>query len=53
MERGESHLISTKGGAKFFRNGVTYVCGATPEGVPVYMIEVASHFSSNQTQDEL
>lgn len=50
---GELVLTSTRGGFNVLNNGVSYMYGATPNGEPVYIIEVGNHFSSSQTQDEL
>lgn len=50
---GEEALTKTRGGWNVFNNGVSYIRGATSEGCPVYCIEVARHYSSNQTQEEL
>ncbi|CAO1637100.1 unnamed protein product [Sympodiomycopsis kandeliae] len=50
---GELLLTSTRGGFNVLNNGVSYMYGATPNGEPVYIIEVGNHFSSSQTQDEL
>ena len=53
VQGGELLLTKTKGGMKLMDNGTSYVYGATAMGEPVYFIEVGSHFSHNQTQEEL
>lgn len=50
---GELELTKTRGGMNILRNGISYICGATSTGEPVYLIEVGRHFSASQTQDEL
>ncbi len=53
LKGGELEMTRTRGGRNIFSNGLSYVCGSTHSGEPVYIIEVGSHFSSNQTQLEL
>ncbi|CAD6893129.1 unnamed protein product [Tilletia controversa] len=53
VKRGELDLVKTVGGAKVYRNGIAYCWGASKDGLPVCYIEVARHFASNQTQEEL
>ncbi|SPO40873.1 related to CSR1 - phosphatidylinositol transfer protein [Pseudozyma flocculosa] len=53
MKNGELGLVRTRGGMNIFRNGISYILGATPNGEPIYTIEVGSHYSSNQTAEEL
>ncbi|KAK0533564.1 hypothetical protein OC835_002987, partial [Tilletia horrida] len=53
VKRGEVDIVKTVGGAKVYRNGIAYCWGASKQGFPVCYIEVARHFASNQTQDEL
>lgn len=50
---GELAFIKTRGAMNILKNGISYVYGATPAGEPIYLIEVGSHFSHNQTQEEL
>ncbi|KAN0062650.1 hypothetical protein ACQY0O_004840 [Thecaphora frezii] len=53
VKRGELGLVQTRGGMNIFRNGISYIAGATDAGEPIYLIEVGSHYSSNQTAEEL
>lgn len=53
MKSAELGLTSTRGGFNIMHNGISYVYGATSAGEPVYFIEVGSHYSSNQTAEEL
>ncbi|KAK0548893.1 hypothetical protein OC846_004304 [Tilletia horrida] len=53
VKRGELDIVKTVGGAKVYRNGIAYAWGASNDGLPVCYIEVAKHFASNQTQEEL
>ncbi|CDR98935.1 related to CSR1-phosphatidylinositol transfer protein [Sporisorium scitamineum] len=53
MKQAELGLTKTRGGFNIMNNGISYVRGATATGEPVYFIEVGSHYSSNQTADEL
>jgi CRAL/TRIO domain len=53
LKQGELEMVKTRGGYNIFHNGISYVYGALPTGEPVYVIEVGSHYSSNQTQLEL
>lgn len=53
MKEAELGLIKTRGGYNIMNNGISYVRGATAAGEPVYFIEVGSHYSSNQTAEEL
>ncbi|KAL9937699.1 hypothetical protein V8E36_003244 [Tilletia maclaganii] len=53
VKRGEAELVKTVGGGKVYRNGIAYAWGATDSGLPICYIEVARHFASNQTQEEL
>ncbi|SJX64876.1 related to CSR1-phosphatidylinositol transfer protein [Sporisorium reilianum f. sp. reilianum] len=53
MKEAELGLTKTRGGFNIMNNGISYVRGATATGEPVYFIEVGSHYSSNQTADEL
>ena len=53
LKDSELGLTKTVGGMNIFRNGISYIVGATPTGEPVYIIEVGSHYSSNQTAEEL
>ncbi|KDN47158.1 hypothetical protein K437DRAFT_255949 [Tilletiaria anomala UBC 951] len=53
LKHGELGMIKTRGGYNILYNGISYVYGATAAGEPVYVIEVGSHYSSNQTQLEL
>ncbi|SPO30861.1 related to CSR1 - phosphatidylinositol transfer protein [Ustilago trichophora] len=53
MKQAELGLIKTRGGFNIMNNGISYTYGATAAGEPVYFIEVGSHYSSNQTAEEL
>lgn len=53
MKSAELGLVQTRGGFNIMNNGISYVYGATAAGEPVYFIEVGSHYSSNQTAEEL
>ncbi|EST09388.1 CRAL/TRIO, N-terminal domain protein [Kalmanozyma brasiliensis GHG001] len=53
MKEAELGLTKTRGGFNIMNNGLSYVYGATATGEPVYFIEVGSHYSSNQTAEEL
>lgn len=53
MKEAELGLTKTRGGFNIMSNGISYVYGATATGEPVYFIEVGSHYSSNQTAEEL
>ena len=53
MKGAELGLTKTRGGFNIMNNGISYVYGATAAGEPVYFIEVGSHYSSNQTAEEL
>ncbi|KAE8224112.1 hypothetical protein CF319_g2941 [Tilletia indica] len=53
VKLGELDIVKTVGGTKVYHNGIAYCWGATQDGLPICYIEVARHFASNQTQDEL
>ncbi|PWY99994.1 hypothetical protein BCV70DRAFT_161283 [Testicularia cyperi] len=53
MKEAELGLTKTRGGFNIMANGLSYIYGATAMGEPVYFIEVGSHYSSNQTAEEL
>ncbi|SNX84016.1 related to CSR1 - phosphatidylinositol transfer protein [Melanopsichium pennsylvanicum] len=53
MKEAELGLTRTRGGFNIMNNGISYTYGATAAGEPVYFIEVGSHYSSNQTAEEL
>lgn len=50
---GEVELAKTRGGRNILANGISYAYGASYQGEPVHYIDVARHFSHNQTQGEL
>jgi hypothetical protein len=53
IKGGELEFAKTRGALNIMKNGISYIYGASPAGEPVYFIEVGSHFSHNQTQEEL
>ncbi|PWN49220.1 CRAL/TRIO domain-containing protein [Violaceomyces palustris] len=53
LKQGENGILRTRGGKNIFYNGISYIRGATSVGEPIYIIEVANHYSSNQTAEEL
>lgn len=53
MKEAELGLTRTRGGFNIMNNGISYTYGATAAGEPIYFIEVGSHYSSNQTAEEL
>lgn len=53
MKQAELGLTKTRGGFNIMNNGISYVKGATAAGEPIYFIQVGSHYSSNQTAEEL